>query len=62
MLVEIDTNRAEGDTGAFLISLNPIVYPTRVVLPRSTTRRNGNIDRLTPPHQHSRNLRSCFSL
>ena len=35
VLVEADTNRAEGEAGAFLASLNPIVYPTREVLPRT---------------------------
>ena len=35
VLVEADTNRTEGETGVFLVSLNLIVYPTRVVLPRT---------------------------
>ena len=44
VLVEAHTSRAESDSGALLVSLNPTVHLTRVVLTR-----NGSKERLTHP-------------
>lgn len=49
VLVEADTNRAEGETGAFLVSLNPIVYPSREVLPRTQEEWEYRQTHPTPP-------------